>query len=169
MKFVFDVFRVEESDIPKLKYIQAIVKEGLRLHPPVPLLLPHYSSYPCKIFEYDIPSNTQVFVNVWAIGRDPKIWSQPLEFIPERFLDEKSKVDFYGQHFELLTFSTGRRVCPGLGLAAIVMNTTIANLLHAFSWHVMDDIDTSEGVGLTTPMAVPFEAYVERRLPLEAY
>jgi cytochrome P450 len=161
--------RVQESDIPKLKYIQAIVKEGLRLHPPSPLLLPHYSSYPCKIFEYDIPTNTQVLINVWAIGRDPKIWSQPLEFIPERFLDEKCKVDFYGQHFDLLTFSTGRRICPGLGLAATVMHTVVANLLHAFSWRVADDIDMSEGVGVTVPMAVPFTAHVEMRLPSEAY
>jgi flavonoid 3'-monooxygenase len=113
---------VNESDIPRLKYLQAIVKETFRLHPPVTLLLPHENIECCEVGGYHIPPKTRLYVNVWAIHRDPSIYVNPLEFNPERFVG--SNVDLKGKDFQLLPFGSGRRVCPGFpfGLTTIKWN-----------------------------------------------
>ncbi|KAL2895686.1 Cytochrome P450 98A2 [Bienertia sinuspersici] len=77
-----------EEDLENLPYLQAIIKESLRMHPPTPLMLPHKASCNIKIEGYDIPKGTTILVNVWAIARDPNIWIDPHEFRPERFLEE---------------------------------------------------------------------------------
>ncbi|KAF9597336.1 hypothetical protein IFM89_017239 [Coptis chinensis] len=153
---------VEESDIQNLPYLQAIVKETLRLHPTGPLIL-RESTEDCTIGEYDIPKGTRLFVNVWAIGRDPKHWENPLEFRPNRFLTEegtgKSQLDVRGQHFHLLPFGTGRRGCPGTTLALQVVQTTLASMIQCFEWNVGDGknatVDMTEAPGLTLPRAQP--------------
>ena len=125
---------IMEIDIDNLPYLQAIVKETLRLHPPSPFVL-RESTRNCTIAGYDIPAKTQVFTNVWAIGRDPKHWDDPLEFRPERFLnnDNESKkmgqVGVRGQHYQLLPFGSGRRGCPGASLALKVAHTTLAAMI----------------------------------------
>ncbi|KAJ0786110.1 putative geraniol 8-hydroxylase [Helianthus annuus] len=91
---------VKEDDVLRLPYLSCIVKETLRLHPPVPFLLPRKIGNEVKLNEYTIPKGTQVLVNAWAIGRDPSIWKDSQEFRPERFL-----------------FGGGRRICPGMPLA----------------------------------------------------
>jgi cytochrome P450 len=81
---------VEEADLHKLTYVQAVVKEIFRLHPPGPLLLPHSSvDEVCQVAGcYDLPPCTRVLVNIWAMGRDPSVWEKPLKFDPERFLQQ---------------------------------------------------------------------------------
>ncbi|XP_058106519.1 3,9-dihydroxypterocarpan 6A-monooxygenase-like [Magnolia sinica] len=121
---------VEESDIPNLPYLLAIVKETLRLHPPGPVIY-RKSIQDCKIGGYDVPANTQVFINVWAIGRDPEHWVHPLEFHPERFMpsnesDQSHHVDIRGQNFHFLPFGSGQRGCPGISLAFQVVQMTLA-------------------------------------------
>jgi cytochrome P450 len=167
---------VQESDIPKLKYIQAIVKESLRLHPPVPLLVPHQSIDTCKVSGYDIPAGTMLFVNVWAIGRDATIWEEPLRFNPNRFVEGGTSADvgMLGQNFQFLPFGAGRRACPGMAMGSLMVQSSIANLLHAFDWSLPfdmepHDLDMSEGVGFTCPRAVPLHALAKRRLPTELY
>ncbi|KAL2534411.1 Flavonoid 3'-monooxygenase [Abeliophyllum distichum] len=103
---------VEESDIPNLPYLDAIVKETLRLHPVFVLLTPRFSLQDCNILGFNIPKGTTVFINSWSIGRDEALWEKPHEFRPERFLG--LKMDVKGQNFELLPFGSGRRMCPGL-------------------------------------------------------
>ncbi|KAF2320263.1 hypothetical protein GH714_026503 [Hevea brasiliensis] len=105
---------VEESDIEKLPYLQAVVKEALRLHPSVPLLVPRNTMQDTNFMGYHIAKDTQVFVNAWAIGRDPDSWEDPLTFKPERFLG--SNIDYKGQNFELIPFGSGRRICIDSGL-----------------------------------------------------
>lgn len=123
-----------ESDIAKLPYLQAIVKETLRLHPPSPFII-RDSTENCTIAGFDIPAKTQVFTNVWAIGRDPKHWDNPLEFRPERFLtNDESNVEVRGHHYQLLPFGSGRRSCPGISLALNVTHTTLASMIHCFEW-----------------------------------
>ncbi|XP_059078196.1 flavonoid 3'-monooxygenase-like [Cryptomeria japonica] len=73
--------KVEESDIDHLPYLHAVVKEVFRLHPPFPLALPHRADNSCEVAGYMIPKHSMVIVNVWAIGRDPKIWKEPLKFM----------------------------------------------------------------------------------------
>ena len=126
---------VEFSHIPHLPYLRAVVKETLRLHPPSPLMFPHMSLHPCQdVGGYAIPQGTRVFVNVWAIARDPQVWNDdPDKFLPERFFEDAyTSMDLKGQHFELLPFGSGRRMCPGINLALPIVEVTLANLIHAF-------------------------------------
>ncbi|XP_070003751.1 cytochrome P450 76T24-like [Nicotiana sylvestris] len=118
---------VKESDIEKLPYLQAVVKETMRLHPTVSLLLPHKAQNDIDVLGYTVPKNTQVLVNAWAIGRDPKSWEKPLEFMPERFI--KSSVDYKGRNFEFIPFGAGRRICPGMSLAIRMVNLMLASII----------------------------------------
>ncbi|XP_057781936.1 carnosic acid synthase-like [Salvia miltiorrhiza] len=125
---------VEESDIARLPYLRATIKEGLRFHPTTPLLAPHLAEEETRVNEYIIPKNTKVFVNFWAISRDPSVWKNPERFEPERFLD--SDIDFKGHHFELIPFSSGRRICPGMPLATRMLHCMVATLCHNFDWEL---------------------------------
>ncbi|KAF5474084.1 hypothetical protein F2P56_006017 [Juglans regia] len=163
---------VEESDIVNLPYLQAIVKETLRLHPTGPIIL-RESSQHCTIGGYEIPAKTRLFVNVWAIGRDPKHWESPLEFRPERFVSQsegsagKSQLDVRGQHFHLLPFGSGRRGCPGTSLALQVVQTTLATLIQCFEWKVPGGdgtVEMEEGPGITLPRAHPLVCVPMARL-----
>ncbi|XP_077243123.1 putative (S)-N-methylcoclaurine 3'-hydroxylase isozyme 2 [Tasmannia lanceolata] len=123
---------VTESHLVHLSYLQACVKETLRLHPPVPLLLPRKALDMCEVMNYTIPKDCKVFVNVWAIGRDPETWKDPLKFSPERFLE--SSPDYKGNDFEFTPFGAGRRICPGLPLASHVVHLIVASFIHSFDW-----------------------------------
>ena len=167
--------KVTENDIPKLHYLQAVVKEMFRLHPPAPLLVPHESEAACKIAGYEIPANTRMFVNVWGMGRDPRIWEDPLTFNPERFTEGSplAKLEANGQHYQLMPFGTGRRQCPAwsMGLATIHMLT--ASLVQAFDWsppNGLDNFDMSESKSsLIVSMATPVQAIPKPRFPEEFY
>ncbi|CAN1162976.1 Cytochrome P450 93A3 [Linum perenne] len=157
---------VEESDITNLPYLQAVVKETLRLHPTGPLIV-RQSSEDCEVVGYKIPARTRLFVNVWAIGRDPSHWDDPLEFKPERFMEVKRRhVEVKGQHFELLPFGSGRRGCPGITLALQMVHTSLAVMVQCFDWKVESDkgIDMEEGVGLALPRANPLVCVPVARL-----
>ncbi|GLJ19643.1 hypothetical protein SUGI_0355780 [Cryptomeria japonica] len=162
---------MEESDIPKLKYLQAIVKETLRLYPAVPLLIPHKSTEACTVGGYLVPAGTQLLVNVWAIQRDAAVWERPTEFDPDRFLNRGKEIDVKGQDFELIPFGSGRRICPGMSLALIVVTCTLGRLLQSFEWSapVGTVIDMAEGLGLSMPKLIPLEASIKPRLPLQLY
>eukprot|EP01018_Ginkgo_biloba_P006516 Gb_15956 [translate_table: standard] len=137
--------KVEESDTERLPYLQAVMKEVLRLHPPAPLLLPHRADASCEIAGFVIPKNRQVIVNAWAIGRDPASWTDPLEFIPERFLELER--DYKGHDFELIPFGAGRRICVGIPLAIRMLPFVLASLLHSFDWSLPDGMNERRRVG----------------------
>lgn len=149
---------VEESDISNLPYLQAIVKETLRLHPTGPMIV-RESTEDCFIGGYNIPAKTRLFVNVWAINRDPRHWENPYEFQPERFLSgegsEKNQLDVRGQHYQFLPFGSGRRACPGTSLALQVVQTSLAAMIQCFKWKVNGAVDMEEGPGITLPRAHP--------------
>ncbi|XXG56586.1 hypothetical protein AAC387_Pa03g3962 [Persea americana] len=165
---------VEESDIPNLPYIQAIIKEALRLHPPGPLV-PRKSVDYCKVSGYDIPPDAHVYINIWSIARNPDYWEDPLEFRPERFMPSakggSSPIDVRGQHYHLLPFGSGRRACPGITLAMQVMQTTVAAMVQAFDWKISskdgggnERVDMTEGVGIIVPMAKPLVCFPIARI-----
>ncbi|KAK9005833.1 hypothetical protein V6N11_043253 [Hibiscus sabdariffa] len=159
---------VEESDISNLPYLQAVVKETLRLHPTGPMIV-RESSQDCTIGGYEIPAKTRLFVNVWAIGRDPNHWDNPLEFRPERFVEGsgKNQIDVRGQHFHLLPFGSGRRSCPGTTMALQVVQTSLAAMIQCFEWKVDGrdgSVDMEEGPGLTLPRAHPLKCVPILRL-----
>nr|QNS29942.1 cytochrome P450 [Nothapodytes nimmoniana] len=165
---------VEEEDLSKLPYIDAIIKESLRLHPLATLLAPHFSIEDCEVSGYHIPRGTTILINTWSIGRDPNSWDEPEEFRPERFLLEKSDIDLAGRSFELLPFGSGRRKCPGYSLGTKMIRSTLANLLHGFDIKLPgdmkpEDICMEELYGLTTHPKVPLALVMDPRLPLHLY
>ncbi|KAL1567914.1 cytochrome P450 71AU50-like [Salvia divinorum] len=133
---------VEESDLDQLEYLDMVVKESLRLHPVAPLLIPHYSREDIKVNGYDIPKESRILVNNYAIGRDPNVWTDPETFIPERFTG--SNIDVRGQHFQLLPFGSGRRGCPGIQLGLIQVRLIVSQLVHCFDWQLPNDISLEE-------------------------
>ncbi|KAM5576690.1 cytochrome P450 81E8 [Rosa sericea] len=149
---------VDEPDVSKLPYLQSIISETLRLYPP-PLLVPHLSSDDCTIGGFDVPRDTMVMVNAWAIHRDAELWDDPESFKPERFKN--------GEHdsYKLMPFGLGRRACPGMSLAQRVVGLTLGSLIQCFEWERVDDknVDMTEGKGVTMPKAVPLEAMCRAR------
>nr|WET52777.1 cytochrome P450 76AH20 [Ajuga reptans] len=151
---------VRESDVARLPYLQAVIKEVMRYHPPGPLLLPRAAVTDQEVGGYLIPKGAQILTNVWAMGRDPSIWENPESFEPERFLDKR--IDFKGQDFELIPFGAGRRICPGMPLANRILHMTTATLIHNFNWKLqVEDGDAdhnAELFGLAVRRAVPLRA-----------
>lgn len=156
---------VEEKDLPHLPYLQAFIKETLRLHPPGNFLLPHSVSKLCKVGGYDIPPNAVVLFNVTFISKDPEIWEEPLKFKPERFLS--SDVDITGsKEMTMMPFGAGRRICPGLALASIHMELFVSRLVQTFEWSVFPPgaiLDLTQRVIFTVRMKHPLKALVKER------
>ncbi|XP_076951883.1 cytochrome P450 76T24-like [Bidens hawaiensis] len=150
-----------DPDFSQLTYLQAIIKETLRLHPPAPLLIPRRSIHDTEIQGFIVPKNAQIFINVWMIGRDPKVWSNPETFMPERFLDLKT--DYKGQDFELIPFGAGIRICPGLNIAHRMLPMVLGSLIQRFDWKLEgnmrgQDLDMGEKFGLTIQRSIPLKA-----------
>ncbi|CAH1422164.1 unnamed protein product [Lactuca virosa] len=162
---------VEESDMKNLVYLDAIIKETLRLYPAGPLSVPHESMEDCIVSGYNIPKGTRLLLNLWKMHRDPNIWSDPDEFQPERFLTSHKDIDVKGKHFELLPFGSGRRMCPGVFFALHALHFTIATLIQHFVLKKPSNepIDMRECSGLTTSKATPLEVLLGPRLPLDMY
>ena len=156
-----------EADIQELSYLKLVIKESLRLHPPVPLLVPRECREQCVIDGYEIPLKTRVIINAWAIGRDPKYWEDAENFIPERFVD--NPVDYKGANFELTPFGAGRRMCPGMSFGLANVEIALAQLLYHFDWYLPngmkpEDLDMTEIFGASVMrkcqldlVAVPFK------------
>ena len=152
---------IEEADVSRLPYLRCIVKETLRLHPPVPFLIPRRVEQDVEVCGYNVPKNSQVLVNAWAIGRDETVWENALEFKPERFLE--SEPDIRGRDFELIPFGAGRRICPGLPLAVRMVPVMLGSLLNSFDWKLEGgiapkDLDMEEKFGITLQKALPLRA-----------
>lgn len=159
--------RVEENDLDKLTYFKCCIKETLRLHPPIPLLL-HATAKDAVLSGYHIPAKSRVIINSWAISRDPNSWDDPEEFKPSRFLKE-GMPDFRGSNFEFTPFGSGRRSCPGMQLGLYTFEMAVAHLLHCFNWELPDgmkpsEVDTDDVFGVTAPRATRLVAIPTPRL-----
>ncbi|TKY73567.1 steroid 17alpha-monooxygenase or 17alpha-hydroxyprogesterone aldolase [Spatholobus suberectus] len=158
--------QVDENDLNQMNYLKCVVKETLRLYPPAPLLIPRETLSDVKVNGFDIPSKTRVFVNAWAIQRDPEIWNRPEEFLPERF-EKQPEVDFKGNDLQFIPFGSGRRGCIGISFALASTEYMLANLLYWFDWKLpetgvpIQDIDMSEIWGLTVIKKVPIHLQPE--------
>ncbi|KAJ4899857.1 hypothetical protein Rs2_13808 [Raphanus sativus] len=144
---------VNEDDVEKMNYLNAVIKETLRLHPPVSILLPRLLSEDVRLKGYDIAAGTQVMINAWAIQRDNATWGPDAEeYKPERHLN--SSLDFQGQDYKFIPFGSGRRLCPGIRLGLVLVEVTIANLVKRFDWrvqagpHGVDMPDLAEAAGI---------------------
>jgi len=158
--------RVDESDIKNLVYLQAIVKETLRLYPPSPLVIRSLLEDCTLSGGYHIPANTRIMVNVWKVHRDERVWPNPDDFKPERFFTIHKDVELRGQSFELIPFGSGRRSCAGISMALNMVNLALASFLQGFNVAkpTNEDVDLSESVGLTNLKASPLEVLITPRL-----
>uniref|UniRef100_A0A166HAP6 Cytochrome P450 n=1 Tax=Daucus carota subsp. sativus TaxID=79200 RepID=A0A166HAP6_DAUCS len=144
---------INEDDIQGLPYLKLVIKEALRLHTPLPLLLPRQCRKECEIDGYHIPVNTKVIINAWAIGRDPEYWADAESFKPERF--ENNSVDFIGLDYDYLPFGSGRRMCPGMNFGIAGVELPLIQLLYHFDWKLPnnmkpEDLDVEDAFGSTT-------------------
>uniref|UniRef100_A0A453A7E1 Cytochrome P450 71D7 n=2 Tax=Aegilops tauschii subsp. strangulata TaxID=200361 RepID=A0A453A7E1_AEGTS len=146
---VEDLAVFTDRDLTKLQYMQMIINETFRLHPPA-ALVPRMCREDCTIMGYDIPKGTNVFINVFAIAQDPACWDNPGEFKPDRF---ENNVNYNGTYFEFIPFGAGRRQCPGIQFSSSLMEMALTNFLYHFNWKLPDgasltSFDMSEKFGL---------------------
>ena len=157
---------VDESDTGRMPFLQSVVKETLRLHPPVPLLLPRRAAETVQLAieagtQYTIPAESRILINAWAIGRTPSAWGSDADvFRPDRYTGD---VDYRGNHMELIPFGAGRRICPGLPLASRMVHLILASLLWSFDWKLPEgtalaDISMTESFGITLSKGEPLMA-----------
>ncbi|WVZ90972.1 hypothetical protein U9M48_037216 [Paspalum notatum var. saurae] len=153
---------VDEPDIPKLPYLQCVVKETLRLCPVGPIIPAHEAMEDCTVGGFHVERGTMILVNAWAIHRDPKVWDAPEEFRPERFMDGGAVTTVT---MPMLPFGLGRRRCPAEVLGVRLVSITLAALVQCFEWGVGEGgaIDMAEGAGLSMPMATPLAAVCRPR------
>ncbi|KAI3806489.1 hypothetical protein L1987_22396 [Smallanthus sonchifolius] len=154
---------IQESDMPNLPYLQAITKEALRLHPVAPVIQ-RLTTQDCTVGGYHIPAYTKTIVSVWSLNQAPTHWESPLEFKPERF--EGNQLDVRGQHFHLLPFGGGRRLCPGTSLSLLLVPTILGAMIQCFEWKTGNNVtvDMEEGPGITLPRANPLVCVPVARL-----
>ncbi|XP_042496392.1 cytochrome P450 736A117-like [Macadamia integrifolia] len=156
---------IADVDIKQMQYLNAVIKETLRLHPPLPLLIPRKLTKNVNIQGFEVPAKTMVIFNAWAIGRDPVFWDEPEKFKPERFLNDayfgfNGYTDFY-----VIPFGIGRRECPCAEFAFDIVKLVIANLLHKFDWSLPwgmsgEDLDMTEATGISSHLKYPLQALV---------
>ena len=162
---------VAEADVASLVYMAAVVKEVLRLHPPGPLLSWARLAVTNTIIDgYQVPQGTTAMVNMWAIARDPEVWSDPLKFMPERFVAKEGELEFsiLGSDLRLAPFGSGRRTCPGKTLGLTTVSFWVASLLHEYELLPSDQntVDLSEVLRLSCEMANPLIVKVRPRRTL---
>lgn len=161
---------ISDDDIQKLPYLQAIVKECLRMHPPGPLL--SWARLAVADVHVDgrvIPAGTTAMVNMWAITHDEKVWKDAEKFDPNRFMEEE--VSVMGSDLRLAPFGAGRRVCPGKAMGLATVHLWLAQLLQAYKWMPCSDestngVDLSECLKLSMEMKTPL---VCRAVPRPAW
>ncbi|KAL2489259.1 Cytochrome [Forsythia ovata] len=146
---------IDESDIANLPYLRCIINETLRMYPPGPMVI-HESSEDCIVGGYRVSRGTMLLVNFWAIHNDPKIWEDSRIFKPERFQGLESTRDGY----KLLPFGSGRRGCPGEGLAVRMVGLGLGSVIQCFDLERVGKelVDMAEGTGLNLPKAQPLMA-----------
>lgn len=161
---------VKEYDLQKMKYLKAVILEGLRRHPPGHFVLPHSVTQETNLEGYVIPKNASINFMVSEMNWNPNIWESPMEFKPERFLNSihgDEAFDITGsREIKMMPFGAGRRICPGHGLAMLHLEYFVANLVWRFEWKAVDGdaIDLSEKQEFTIVMKNPLQVRLSPRL-----
>ncbi|KAI3879007.1 hypothetical protein MKW92_008305 [Papaver armeniacum] len=157
---------LDETDLPKLPYLHSVINETMRLYPVAPLSVPHVSSEECTVGGYGVPRGTILLTNIWAVHKDPKAWDDPMKFKPVRFIDALEK-DKEGKlwNYSFLPFGTGRRGCPGNLMVMQFIILVLGRLVQCFEWERFgnEEVDMSEGPGLSMPIAKPLVAVCKPR------
>ncbi|KAJ3679497.1 hypothetical protein LUZ60_017508 [Juncus effusus] len=150
---------LDEVNVANLPYLQAVVKESIRMHPVTPFIVPRVIMEDgVQVRGFDVPKDARVIINAWAIGHDPMVWPEPDVYKPERFLETGESVR--KTKHELISFGLGRRGCPGMPLALRVVPFVLALMIHEFDWSLPDgmkpeDLDLTETNGSVLEPCVP--------------
>lgn len=164
---------VEEADIANLPFLQAIVKEVFRLHPAIPLSLPRVSTQATELLGYQLPNETELILNIFAIHRDPAVYEAPESFDPARFMGKHADVTPTSgfDHYELIPFSAGRRMCPAYNLGTVMINLVLAHLLHSFDWSLPagESLDMAETFGMSMQKTIPLRLVAHPKAPAFLY
>lgn len=166
-----NVAAVEEEDLAEMRYLKAVVLEGLRRHPPGHFVLPHAVTEETELNGYTIPKNATVNFMVAEMGLDPNVWEDPTEFKPERLLtaagdDGGEMFDVTGRReIKMMPFGSGRRMCPGWGLALLHLEYFVANLVWYFEWREAEGekVNLEEKPEFTVVMKYPLRAKLRLR------
>ncbi|GJN37053.1 hypothetical protein PR202_gb25974 [Eleusine coracana subsp. coracana] len=164
---------VQESDIPRLNYLKACIREAFRLHPVAPFNVPHVALADTTVAGYHIPKGSHVLLSRIGLGRNPSVWEDPLRFNPERHISAGGKADvlLIENDLRLISFSTGRRGCIAASLGTAMCVMLFGRLLQGFTWSKpggMAAVDLSESKH-DTSMAKPLLLHAEPRLPAHLY
>lgn len=163
---------VKEEDLPNLPYLATLFQETSRLHPPSPLLFSRQITRHTQISGYDIPAHSRIILNTWAVGRDSKMWVHPMDYNPERFMDNNKKSYYKGQSLNFLPYGAGGSNIP---FEHNVVILALAYLCHSFEWILPKGMDPKtisieERFGLTCTMKHPLKShYIKPRLELYLY
>ncbi|CAH8364309.1 unnamed protein product [Eruca vesicaria subsp. sativa] len=164
---------VEETDLKDLVYLQAVIKETLRLYPPITLVAYRDVTEALDIAngKFHIPAGTQLLVNAWKIHRDPSLWSNSERFEPERFLTINSEINVAGHSYKLFPFGLGRKACPAIPLGMRMVQYILARLLQSFDVvrPSSQDVDMTGDSGLVNLKATPLEVFITPRLHKSLY
>ncbi|KAF9611345.1 hypothetical protein IFM89_030134 [Coptis chinensis] len=163
-----DVDLVKIEDVNKLKYLQAVVKETMRMKPIAPLALPHNAGKDTTLMGTKIVKGTRVMVNLYALHHNEDIWLEPYKFMPERYLQgEDGGVTHKAMEQSFLPFGAGMRICAGMDLGKHQVAFVLANLVNAFKWSCVEDDKlpdmTEELFALIILMKTPLEGRISPR------
>ncbi|KAI3991948.1 hypothetical protein MKX01_012893 [Papaver californicum] len=156
------------EEVSKLKYVNAVVKEVLRMKPIAPLAVPHQAVYDSNLMGIKVRKGTPVMVNIYAVHYDPTVWVEPQRFMPERFLgtvNDGGKATVAMER-SLIAFGAGRRICPGMDLAKLQVALTLANLVNSFRWSCVSEgqlPDLTEDLSFILRMKTPLAARIVPR------
>lgn len=158
---------IMESDVEKMPYLSAIVKETFRRHPPSHFVLSHAATEETKLGGYTVPADASVeFYTAW-LSEDPNMWKDPNEFRPERFLiGDGVDVDITGtKEVKMMPFGAGRRICPAWSLGTLHINMLLAKMVLAFRWLPVPNYppDPTETFAFTVVMKNPLKALIVPR------
>ncbi|XP_042475271.1 cytochrome P450 89A2-like [Macadamia integrifolia] len=157
---------ITEDDLQRMPYLKAVILEGLRRHPPLHFGLSHTVTEDFHLDSHVIPKNANVYFNIAEMGWEPKVWENPMEFWPDRFLSGEG-FDVTGKKgIKMMPFGVGRRICPGYNLALLLLEYFVANLVKDFKWMAVDgeDVDLSEMKNFEVVMKTPLRAHISPRV-----
>ncbi|WCJ33204.1 Cytochrome P450 superfamily protein [Euphorbia peplus] len=159
---------IEEEDLHQMPYLKAVILEGLRRHPPAHMVIPHAVKEDTVLDQYVVPKNATVNFMVADIGRDARVWEDPMEFKPERFMEREEEFDVSGsKEVKMMPFGAGRRICPGYGLAMLHLEYFVSNLIWSYEWKAAmdgdDEVDLSEKLEFSVSMKHPLQACLSPR------
>ncbi|EPT00008.1 hypothetical protein FOMPIDRAFT_1123534 [Fomitopsis schrenkii] len=116
------------ADSDGLPYVNCVIKEVCRYHPPVPLGIPHKLTQDDQYGGYDLPKDTGVIANLWSIAHNEEVYGDPDVFRPERFLTSELPDPDTSDPRNII-FGYGRRICPGRLFAEAAVFLAISNII----------------------------------------